>query len=493
VRRAVFLTLGVLEFAVAGLLAVLGWQLPRPAEVRDSFRHAQRVTDRAGTQVRVLHRQVAGLRRLELRELSDRLQAQTEAVTRTLRTRTIDYDTVRTMRDALGDVSEGLTSLAETLDPVGVGKLGAGLGETADYLDRRVVPTAQKAADRLDESTDLLKRDAERLAALLRAAPLDLKAVREVHDSLGKFREGLDRMNTALQLQRLDTVREGFRGMETSLTTGAEQVERLARYTYPVMTANGLRVQVSQRQFWPEGDKIAEGMRKAAAGVTAADREMGDMAADLPKLRASLAESTKVVDKLREALAVALAQQDKLEPVLKDAPEQASRLAEELPQLGGDLARILRDTNRLKEVAAGLRQAQKSIDVAVARWPEMRRTLTRLATVLDATRAQLDEALAHRDDYEAAMRQTVTVADTFAATLPLVTEQLDSRLDDEEHALEDLGQSLEEARTALPAYERTAVNVTQTGRHLVWLVALIVALHGAYLVLTVSLGRRFSA
>src|SRR5436853_5987081 len=109
-------------------------------------------------------------------------------------------------------------------------------------------------------------------------------------------------------------------------------------------------------------------------------------------------------------------------------------------QLRRDLCRIRRDTTRLKEVAAGLRQAQKSIDVAVARWPEMRRTLTRLATVLDATRAQLDEALTHRDDYEAAMRQTVTIADTFAATLPLVTEQLDSRLDDEEHALEDLGQ-----------------------------------------------------
>src|SRR5438045_3885555 len=108
-RRTVFLTLGVLEFAVAGLLVLLGRQLPRPADVGESFQHARRVTERAGTQVRVLHRQVTGLRRLELRQLSDRLQAQTQTVTRTLRTRSVDYDTVRSMRDALGEVAEGLT------------------------------------------------------------------------------------------------------------------------------------------------------------------------------------------------------------------------------------------------------------------------------------------------------------------------------------------------------------------------------------------------
>src|SRR5262249_37145123 len=263
-----------------------------------------------------------------------------------------------------------------------------------------------------------------------------------------------------------------------SLNTGADEVERLAGYTYPAVTITRGKPDFSQKSFWPEGGKIAEGMRKAAAGAKAANQEMNSLAQDLPKLRASLDDSRQIVEKTRAALATALKQQDKLEPLLKDMPAQAARLAEELPRLGGDLARILRDTNRLKEVAAGLRQAQKGIDTAVARWPEVRTTLGRMATLLGATRDQLDQALNHRSEYEAALQQTVLVGETFTAMLPLFTEQIDGRLDEEEQALGELGQSLEEVQAALPVYEQAARNVLQTGRWLAWLVAAIVGLHG---------------
>src|SRR5207244_3014838 len=126
------------------------------------------------------------------------------------------------------------------------------------------------------------------------------------------------------------------------------------------------------------------------------------------------------------------------------------------------------------------------------RWPETRRTLHQLATALNATRGQLDQALEHREDYEAALQQTVLVTETFSAMLPLITDQFDSRLDEEEQALTDLGQSLEEVRGVLPVYEKTTTNVILTGRWLAWLVAAIVALHGGYVVLSSGLGRRFS-
>lgn len=492
-RRAVFFTLGVLEFGIAGGLLTLGFQLPAPADVNRSFAGAGRVTEHAGHQVRILRRQVNGVRRLELTQLTERLQAQTRTVTATLQTQNVDFETVRTLRDALGDVATGLGSLADTLDADRLGQLSAGLGETADFLDKQVVPSAQNAADHLDASTVVLQEDARKLALLVRDAPLDLKVVREVHESLGRFRAGLDQMNKTMRLQRLDTVREGFRGLEKSLTTGAEQVERLAGYTYPVVTAQGLRMEVKQKPFWPQGEEIADGMRKAAAGVVAANKEVEEMAGDLPKLRASVDESGRVLDKLREALGAALAQQDKIEPVLKDAPAHAARLAEELPKIGGDLSRMLRDTKRLKAVAAALRQARQGTDTAVARWPELKTTLGRLATVLHATRGQLDQALQHRQEYEAAMKQTVQLGETFAAMLPLVTEQLDSRLDEEEQALDDLGQSLDEVRSLLPAYEETTSNVVRTGRLLAWLAAAVVGLHGAYLTLSVFLGGKYAA
>jgi ABC-type transporter Mla subunit MlaD len=491
-RRTIFLALGCLELIVALMLVNLGRRIPPVAEVERSFRSAERVTDRAGNQVRLLRQQVQGLQRMQLQQLSSRLQRETRAITAQLKTQSVDFDTVRTMRDAMGEVAQGLESLSETLDPDAIGKLSTGLGETANFLDQKVVPTAKQAADHLEKTTASLQDDARELATLLRESPPDLKAVREVYNSLARFRDGLGKMNTVLKLPRLETMREGFRGMETALTTGSEQIERLSSYTYPVVSLNGLKPEINQKSFWPEGDKIADGMRKAAAGATAGRKEMEGLAADLPKIRDSLTESCNMVDKVREALGVALEHQAKVEPLLKDFPAHTARLAEELPQISGNLTKILRDTQGLKEVAAALRQAQSGIDSAVARWPDLRITLAKLAVVLKATRDQLDHAVKHRREYEAGMQQTVQLADTFAAMLPLITDQLDGRLDEEERTLADLGHSLDDVGTALPAYAQTTSQLLQTGRWLAWLVAAIVGLHGCYLMLSVRMGWRYS-
>src|SRR5436309_1422613 len=75
-RRTLFLTLGLLEFGVAALLAILGTQLPSSAEVDQSFDNAERVTRRAGSQVQLSRQQIHDLRGPELRELAERLDKQ---------------------------------------------------------------------------------------------------------------------------------------------------------------------------------------------------------------------------------------------------------------------------------------------------------------------------------------------------------------------------------------------------------------------------------
>lgn len=491
-RNIVFLVLGILEFAVAMALTAFSWHMPSTAEVNDGFGKAERVTRQTSTQVRLVRRQIQDLRRPELRETATRLQKETRAVAGTLRNQTIDFETVAATRDALGDVASGLDSLARTLDPDTLGKLGDGLGRTASYLDEKVAPAAAEAATHLEASTAALQTDAQRLGRLLRQAPLDLKAAREIHEGMARFTEGLGQMEQSLKLQRLDAIREGFQGLETSLTTGASQIERLSGYSYPVVTFSGLKPVVEQRPFWPEGDKIAEGMRKAAAGVKEAARETERIAADLPRLRTSLEAGRKVADKTREALGTALKQQDQMERLLKDVPEHTARLAEELPRLGADLSRILRDTARLKEVAVALREAQKGLDAAASRWPELRRTLGQTAALLQVTRQQLDRALTHRDDYDAALKQTVVLADTFAEMLPWFSEHLDQQLSQQEQSLEDLGRSLDDVSDTLPVHAHSWSRMLQLVRLLLALVAVIIALHGAYLVLSVRLGRQFS-
>jgi hypothetical protein len=491
-RRLVFFIMALLELTVAGVLVAFGYQLPRQDEVDRTFDRAGRVTQRTSAQVRLFRQQVHDLRRPELQDLGHQLQAQTKTVTITLKAQAVDFDRLRAVGDALGDVAQGLDGLGETLDGGNLGKIGEALGTTASYLDQKVAPAAGEAAKHLDESTAGLGSDAKTLSALLRAAPPDLKAARDIHDSLARFGEGLDRMQELFKAQRLSAMREGFKGVETSLTTGADQVERLAGYHYPVVTMRGLKPDVEQRKFWPEGDKIADGMRKAATGAKAADEEMAALETDLPKLRASLEESRKMADRTREALAVALKQQDQIEALLKNVPEHSARLSEELPKMTGDLSRILRDTERLKEVAAALRQAQKGVEGAVARWPETKADLGKAAALLRATRDQVRQATDRRAEYDAALTQSIALAESFATLVPVYLESLDRQMQEQEQGLDDLGRGLDEVGEVMPEYARATNGLVGTARLLAWLVAAIVGLHGAYLLASVRLGKVYS-
>jgi ABC-type transporter Mla subunit MlaD len=132
------------------------------------------------------------------------------------------------------------------------------------------------------------------------------------------------------------------------------------------------------------------------------------------------------------------------------------------------------------------------LDSAVARWPELRQTLTRSAALLKMTQRQLDQALEHREEYEAALQQTVVLAEAFAEMLPWFTENLDRQLAQQEATLDDLGRSIDEVGDTLPVYAQTASRLTGTARLLLGLVAAIVGLHGGYLILSVRLGRPFS-
>ena len=178
----------------------------------------------------------------------------------------------------------------------------------------------KKAADHLDESTAALRADAKRLSSLVNGAPLDLKAVRAVYDSLGHFQAGVDKMAGVLKPQRLDTMRDGFRGLETSLLAGSDQVERLAAYSFPMVTFSGLRPEIHQRPFWPEGEKVAEGMRKAAAGATAAGKEMDEMVAQLPRVRLVAGGERQSGRQGSRGAAAGTGTAGKVEPLLKKSP-----------------------------------------------------------------------------------------------------------------------------------------------------------------------------
>src|SRR5947209_13417670 len=114
-HRSLFFSLGLIEVAAAVALLVLGLGLPSPHDVRLSFDGARRVTVASRDQVRLIQEQVADLRRSRLRPTAERLRAATRLFTSTMRKGQVDFDTVRTIRDATGRSADGLDGLARAL------------------------------------------------------------------------------------------------------------------------------------------------------------------------------------------------------------------------------------------------------------------------------------------------------------------------------------------------------------------------------------------
>ena len=343
------------------------------------------------------------------------------------------------------------------------------------------MPAAEKAANSLDKATAGLKADAGKLKGAFDESPLELKSLAAMVESLKRFEDGLGRMAKLTKLESFEAMREGFKGLETSLESGAEQVERLSKYTYPKVEIKGLRLEVEEKDFWPDGKTIATGMRKGAKGCVAAGKEMDVIGKELPKLRKSLEQSHLVVETTRLALSTALEQQDKIEPLLKRLPQHLALLAEELPRLTTELAKVLRETSRLKEVAQALRQAEKSMTQASAKWPQLRQGLQKSATLLRATRKQMQSALAHGDDYEHTLAQTVELTTLFAKTLPLVLEEVDTGLEQQQVSLGELGDSIDKVNESLPVVAESASRLLTTTRYLLGLFAAALALHAAIL------------
>ena len=436
-RRTVFLVLGVFELAIAAVLLAIGVLLPGPLGVRASFARAERLTGNGQKQLTMLSSELAELRSPRVRQLALKVEPR--------------------LKRTLGSLAEGMDTWARALDPQLVQQLSDGVAQLASFLDQSVAPVAGRSAARLEKTSAALQEDALVLGQLLKAAPPDLKAAREVYESLGRFNEGLERVSVLMDADRLKAMRDGFKGMEGSLATGADQVARLASYNYPVVKFNGLKPKVDEKPFWPQGDRVADGMRKGAKALQAAGKELDVQAANLPKLQQSLEESRRSVLRTRAALGKALKDQDKLEAVLRRVPQTTARLADDLPALTADLAKVLREAERLKEVAAALRSKQQNVEAAAKTWPALR---TRLLVSAERLRE---------------LEQTLDPALTDPTSLGTRLDRLEQK---HQQGLADLGHSLGEVRDVLPEMADTTATIVLLVRCLLWLSASLAAFHG---------------
>lgn len=167
----------------------------------------------------------------------------------------------------------------------------------------------------------------------------------------------------------------------------------------------------------------------------------------------------------------------KLLPVAATIGQQLEKSTDALAK---DLAAVLKDTGKLEGVAKALRKAQQELRASAKNWPSLKKTILGSASLLQATRLQLDQALQQRKHYENAVEQTAHLGEGFAAMLPLLSEQMVMQLDEQDRSLYGLSQSLAEVGDSMASYGEIGGRLVATVRMLVWLMALLVTLHAIY-------------
>ncbi len=471
--------IGLMELGVAVALVVLGAQIPSEREVTAGFGQVSQVTAGSEKEITLLRGQVDHLKRQDFAKRAELLRQHTRTVSETAAQQQIDFRTVEAMAQAMGDVSKAVRGWADTVDTDRMKTVSAGFGATADMLDKNAA-ASEKAANEVDQAMADIARDGARLAQLLKQSPPDLKSARIVYDGLGTFDAGLEKLDDMIKTERMEAIKDGLAGLDESLTGTAGQVEKLGALTYPVMTINGLKPMIESKAFWPDAPQVAEGLKKASSGVKATTKELDRVNKGLPDIRKALAESRKSIARSRESVGTALKQQGEAEKLLVAIPTEVAALADGLPKIGKSFSTILRETKKLKELAAAMRATQAILDENTKRWPEIAAGLKQSAVVLDQAQLQLKTAAKNRDQYERAMASTSEVAKSFADMLPELTDQLDSRLDQQHASLGQVEQGLAEINSSMPAVEGQTVRLLRTVRWLLWLVGGLVMLHAVY-------------
>jgi DNA repair ATPase RecN len=442
----------VLEFACALFLAALASNLPGDAEVDEVAQKADHATTVASGQVQVLRKGVADLRRPELQKVFDQLQQQMAAVTKMLNEQSIDFTTLEVVRDALGNAATGLDDLKRTIDPGSVQKIADGLGETATFLETKLAPGAEQAAAKIENATLVLQKNGHSLRDFVTKAPLDLNAIRQVRAALTAFAGASKNANEFLASLQLNNALASLQSAADITHTAAETADKVGQ-------GKGLH-------------KVEDAIRDLANAVEQLDKKM------LPEVRRSLIEARKVLDGILATLDAALDQQEKIEPLLKDLPNQITTLADALPRFGSDLAGILRETGRIKSTATALRHAEDHVNAVIANWPKLQGSLGQGAQLLRASQQRLDVVVKNRATYETAIHETAALTGTFGEMIAVLKSQLNKRLDEEDQILREMEIACQDTANTIPGTQKTAARMLQIARWTFWVVAMIPFCYG---------------
>ncbi len=442
-RSGIRLSIGILETILAGVLFVIGWQLPHSDSVEDSFGRVEHVTRNAEAQVRSMREQISELRRKDFPKVASQLRAQTRSFSAKWKDPALDFPTAEAIDATVAESALSLEDWAEALNAGDRISDASPIHRKSDWGANPLARATLHARMALEQCASQLETECRALHIGL-AAPMDSGIVIQAMGRVGRIKYWLDRINGAGG-NRLANLREATAELESSLDTAHRQVEQVSSAAIPLVIPNGSSPPVVQMTpLWPEGKQVARTLGQASAAVKQANRQLDDFA------------------RLLRAL----------------YPQNADRGPEIAP---ASMAMLIDGPHGMRSLANALRSAVDSLERTLPDWPKVARSMQATARTLRGS-PQLDGLVWQRSEYERAFRDSRKVTETAEELVQTYSRRIDVRLGEQEQSLAQMESGLSEASAAIPSVSNTAVDLLNAIRWMFLLVGGLVGLHGAFVI-----------
>ncbi|MEZ6140937.1 MAG: hypothetical protein R3B84_10235 [Zavarzinella sp.] len=461
-------------------LLVLGFELPNPTRIEESFLGIHKIGSGTEDQLDSFQQQISSLRQSDWQETTRKLREQTAVYADIITKQPLDFEQLANLVKLLDESASSLRKFSTDVDAKQLENLAKAVGGFADFMEQTTKLANKEQQTKLETALAEMKVQQEQLKKLATTVPPSLATAKEVYGSLDKFELGIVKLKELFQEEQLDAMKDGMAGLESSLESTAKQVDSAGGYTYPVITIENFKPKVSTKPFWPDAPKVAEGLRQAQKGSQAGRAQIDAMKKNLPAVQTALDEGVKSLGLTKQSLKAVIDNQDSLEKAFQHTPTRLADLIESFGQIGNQIVRVMQAMKQLDAVSTTLRQSSKELKQTSEQFPLFLQSLSKSAAIMEQMKTQLQVVVDNRDKYSSALDSSSKLAEALHKSVTPIEERIDGRLAAQEESLAKVKSGLHDFNETLPVLGKQAKNTLFIIRGIIWVLAAMLILHALW-------------
>ena len=426
------------HFAILIGIGCFLFLLPSKAELDQFANTAGKASENAIEQIALLGSTIDDFQQPNIQTSIDNAGLQAKAVAEVLKGQSIDKETVQVLHDAFGDLADGLEKTGDFIDPENALAMATALEDAAEKLETSVVPNADEIANKIEEgvkSFDSMTKHLNRIAE--------------------SSRSGFN--NSQQLLSSITSIRNLLKDIEDVILV----LETISGSSYPLVNAvaDGAHTLANDTRLpgFPNKSYLPQGVTKNALLVSTQGKALAKelhyfKTKKFPDIRTNLRETRKGMALAEASLKNGLEHRVDIEQFLAHVCQQLEYLSKEYPRLALQFATVVRDTSKVKAIAATLRASGKRIRTASTELPKIQASISRGTKLLANSQQQLQHVIENRDKYDVALKQTVVTLEGLSVAIPATKSQIDQRLQEQKRILDGFEVTARQTDKMISAY-----------------------------------------